>query len=121
VSCSGAGDCSGGASVGALEYYINSGVVNEACFPYTATDQSCSNKCSAPTNKIKIGGTMGVWEAEGEDNLKRKIIEKGAISAAVWTMAHNMNLVGYDTDPQDGKTIWIFKQSYGPDWGENGF
>ncbi|MCX6722449.1 MAG: hypothetical protein NT094_00065, partial [Candidatus Staskawiczbacteria bacterium] len=45
VSCSGAGSCSTGFSV-TLPYIRSIGVTDEACFPYTSKDSSCSEKCS---------------------------------------------------------------------------
>ena len=34
---------------------------------------------------------------------------------------HMMVLAGYETNPSDGQTIWIFKNSWGASWGENGY
>ena len=36
LSCSGAGSCKGGLPGKTLDYYTSDGVVDEACFPYTA-------------------------------------------------------------------------------------
>lgn len=36
----------------ALNHFTNGGVVNEACYPYTAGDQKCSNLCSDWNNRL---------------------------------------------------------------------
>lgn len=35
-------------------------------------------------------------------------------------LKHAMVLVGYGEDPQDG-AYWILRNSWGKDWGENGY
>jgi C1A family cysteine protease len=57
LSCSGGGSCNGGSPGTALSYIANTGVVEEGCFPYTASDQPCGNKCSDPTEIIRINGS----------------------------------------------------------------
>ncbi|MGD8908028.1 MAG: C1 family peptidase, partial [Chromatiales bacterium] len=56
-----------------------------------------------------------------EDELKGAIIEHGVVSAGMALMHHAMALVGYKKDQDDGQTIWIFKNSWGKKWGENGY
>jgi hypothetical protein len=123
LSCSGAGDCSGGWPSITLDYYTNVGVVDEVCFPYTATEQPCENICTNPTEQIKISGkeTFGQATPRTEEELKRLIIENGPISGGVFSLRHAMTLVGYTKDPYDGKMIWIFKNSWGTGYGENGY
>ena len=38
----------------ALDYIKNTGIVMEGCFPYTASDQDCSDMCSDPSERISI-------------------------------------------------------------------
>ncbi|MCK5839800.1 MAG: PKD domain-containing protein, partial [Bacteroidales bacterium] len=148
LSCSGAGDCGGGYPYIALNYITSTGVVDEGAFPYTATDQNCSNKGDNPTELIKIGGRIdfgsGAWP-KTEDNLKSMIIEKGPISGGLYDWSHAMVLPGYMVveegdhfyyrdlnlarywktvvagDPLIGTTVWIFKNSWGAGWGDNGY
>ena len=123
VSCSGAGSCGGGWAASALDYYTDVGVVDEACFPYTATDQPCDNICANPSERIQISGkeVFSSVIPNPEEELKRLIIENGPLSGRVDSMHHAMTLVGYEKDPDDGETVWIFKNSWGIGWGENGY
>jgi hypothetical protein len=126
LSCSGGGSCRGGVQGVALDFYTTTGVVDESCFPYTATDQPCSNKCLNPADMIQIGGKVSPFASPWypdqytEDELKSAIIEYGVLSAGVSFMGHAMALEGYYKDKDDGQTIWIFKNSWGAGWGENG-
>jgi len=106
-----------------LTNYISAnGICSESCFPYTATNQNCSKKCQNFENTI-VKNTSAKWiDINDEEKLKEILITKGPLYAG-GTLAipsHAMILVGYDTDP-DGMNIWIFKNSWGNDWGESGY
>jgi len=144
VSCSGAGvpntsgkevACDGGYVGKALDYTKISGLSNESCFTYKeasfdrnrgSVETSCGNKCSSPVESIKpsnywfLGSSyLPIIEIEKEDLVKRLIVEKGAISITLLSLSHVMTLVGFDKDSKDGRTVWIFKNSWGEYWGEN--
>jgi len=148
LSCSNAGDCSGGWPGLALDYITSTGVVDEGTFPYTATDQPCVNKGTNPSELIKIGGRIPFPSTEypmTDDDLKRMIIERGPISGGLYDWSHAMVLPGYQVveegdmfyyrdlnlnrywitieagDPLIGETVWIFKNSWGPDFGDDGY
>jgi C1A family cysteine protease len=140
LSCSGAGSCSGGYPSTALNYITNTGIVDEVAFPYSATDESCQNKSKNPEELIKIAGRVDFGSSlypRSEDNLKKMLIEMGPISGGLYDWSHAMTLVGYKVveegdkfyyrdlelqrywitveagDPLIGKTVWIFKNSWG--------
>ena len=48
------------------------------------------------------------------------IIDHGPLSGGIFSWIHAMVLVGYDKDSDDGRTVWIFKNSWG-DWGDAGY
>ncbi len=143
LSCSGTGSCSGGFPSSALGYYRDVGVVDEACFPYTASDEPCSNKCTEPSELIQIGEQIFFYQNRSESALKRMILEQGAVSGGLPEWNHAMHLVGFGTikegdriyngsggmaskiidsnDSRIGDTYWIFKNSWGSSWGEGGF
>lgn len=121
LSCSGAGSCQGGWPGLTLDYYTNTGVVDEACFPYTATDGNCTDRCVSPNISIRISGKVTFGSPGTEEVLKRMIIDYGPVSGGIYSWSHAMVLLGYDRDPDDGRTVWTFKNSWGSDWGDHGY
>lgn len=106
-------------------YIANSGVVDEECFEYKEIGnrdlpyQFCSLKCANPKEKIQISGVTTPFSEIPftEDNLKQVIIENGPVDSGINSLHHAMLLIGFKTDSKDGRTIWIFKNSWGSDWG----
>ena len=148
LSCSGAGSCAGGYPSTSLDYIRNTGIVNEGCFPYTASDEPCTNKCTNPAERIKIAGRSNFYSGSytnPEDELKKWLIQRGPISGGLYDWSHAMTLVGYHTVevgdylyfryndtsrgwftvPEGhalvGKTVWIFKNSWGSWFGDAGY
>ncbi|NJM15161.1 MAG: T9SS type A sorting domain-containing protein [Bacteroidales bacterium] len=146
LSCSGAGTCAGGWPGLTLDYFAGTGVVNESCFPYAGSDLACSQKCASPAELVKIGGQIAFPEqgSKTEDELKRMLIKYGPISGGVYPWSHALVMVGYKVlkagdylyhktydnsvfmtlqpgDPLIGRTAWIFKNSWGESFGEDGY
>lgn len=118
----------------ALDAYQNSGIVDAACFPYTAGDQPC-NLCSDWQSRLtKITG----WHTlSSTDDMKAWLSSNGPLSTCfsvyddfyhytggiysqasdVFVGGHCVCVVGYD----DNSGCWICKNSWGPNWGEGGF
>jgi len=146
VSCSGAGNCKGGWTDKALQFIKDSGIVNESCFPYSATDEPCENCSNWQEHVWKISSMGSV--AYNEEDVKKTLIQKGPLSMEMpWEPGakHAIVLVGYGTIhegdriqfinqttgiEQDlpitqediGKTYWIIKNSYGAArFGEGGY
>ncbi len=112
------------------------GAVLEVNFPYEASDLAC-NPPHDKTNKLQS------WEyvtdsssVPSVDQLKQAIYEHGPLSVAVCVNSefqnytggvfngpgctgvnHGVALVGWNDDDQ----AWIMKNSWGADWGENGY
>jgi len=101
-----------------LDYFKNTGAMDDAAFPYSGKDIACNP--NAPQEKIKVSGMITFGSTgypKTEDTLKKLLIEKGPISGGISSLGHAMNLVGFQTDPKDGRAIWIFKNSWGSNWG----
>jgi uncharacterized protein (TIGR02145 family) len=140
LSCSGAGTCFGGFAYSAFNYVIDSGIVNENCFPYQAEDVGCENKCYIPSENIKFDSKSFQYKT---DSIK-KIILQGASAISVLYWSHALTLAGYkvlekgdsiyvnnngsiswikieDGDSLIGYTAWLCKNSWGQYWGDNGY
>ena len=137
VSCSDAGTCQGGYPDEAAEYIKKNGIAREEFFPYTAADAPC-NPAPAWINQIysiEDWGfvTQGIEDREAIYNA----LQNGPISLymVIYTDfysyqsgiyeytfgevegGHAILLVGYDK----GGNYWICKNSWGSNWGENGY
>ncbi|HYQ56849.1 MAG TPA: PKD domain-containing protein [Draconibacterium sp.] len=148
LSCSGAGDCSGGLAGYALDYIASTGIVDEGAFPYTASDQPCTNKSQSPSEQFQIAGDIYLGSSnypKEEDVLKKMLIEMGPMNGGLYSWRHTMVLVGYKVikegdylyyadpsnsqnfitvsagDPLIGKTVWLFKNQWGKYFGDWGY
>ncbi len=147
VSCTGAGSCSGGwhtAAYGFLCCQANwqdpcgdCGPVLESDFPYVAWDAPCDCPYPHPyrvDDWARIGS--GIPPA---DDIKQAILDYGPVSATVavdsafqaydggvfnacWDgqVNHAIVLVGWD-DNQGPEGVWILRNSWGTNWGEDGY
>lgn len=121
----------------ALNHFKNEGVVDEACYTYTAGDQNCSNLCSDWNNRLtKITNwhsMVTVADMKNWISSKGPLVtcftvyrdfyaysNGGGIYSHVWGEmldGHCVCVVGYN-DPEQ---YWICKNSWGTGWGESGF
>lgn len=121
----------------ALEHYKNTGVVDEACYPYTAGDQNCTGRCADWQNRLtKIKGYTRLTSIQA---MKDWISTKGAVIACYTVYddfyayrsgvyrkssnpgqlrgGHCVCCIGYN----DAQQAWICKNSWGTGFGESGY
>lgn len=135
VSCS-EGSCNGYSLSGTCNYLVNSGTVDEACFPYTANDQiPCNARCEDWQQRNRRAANWN-WVGSTELAIKNELLEgpvyagfivyedfnaySSGVYEHVWgdqTGAHAISIVGWDDDAD----CWICKNSWGSTWGEDGY
>jgi len=104
----------------ALNYISTNGVVTEFCFPFNT-----GTKCINPDTIIKINSSTVINLPSGNQNraidtLKKALITKGPLSFTIPSLTHAVTLTGFSTNQND-EVYWIYKDSQGADFGDNGF
>jgi C1A family cysteine protease len=127
--------CDGGDPQEALQWVVDQGGLDtENCYPYTAQDGNCAqSQCTASPN-LKIKTVTPVGSDEGSiyqalmsmplsiccDASQWQYYTGGVLTADQCGLSidHAIQLTGYS--PSQGG-YWIVRNSWGADWGENGF
>ena len=140
LSCSGGGDCGGGAASSASDYLKNTGTSVETCYPYTATNGVCGNACphwQSRAYKIASWQYVSIAGSATAAMIKNAIYTGGPVvawfqvytdfysySSGVYTHVtgtyegnHFVLVTGYD----DTLGAFIVKNSWATTWGDAGY
>jgi len=119
----------------ALDYAQDSGVPDEACFPYQDHDMPCTDSCQDWSSRaVKVTGWQEIldpgarkeWLATRGPMVGCMAVYRdffsytgGVYRHTTGSLAgyHAIGVVGYSEDEQ----CWICKNSWGPDWGDSGW
>ncbi|PWA55427.1 peptidase C1A [Artemisia annua] len=135
--------CNGGLMNNAFEYILKAGgVQKESDYPYTGKDGTCH------FDKSKIAASVANFSVVGtdEDQIAANLVKHGPLAIginAAWMQTyigkvscpyvcskkrldHGVLLVGYGSagyapSRLKEKPYWIIKNSWGPNWGEDGY
>lgn len=131
--------CNGGLMDQAFEYIIKQGsLCTEQDYPYTATGPNACNVCSSPV-PLKMSSYKDV--TSGSESALMTATNLGPVSVAIEAdqssfqfysggvmdgqcgdqLDHGVLVVGYGTDSSVNKPYWTVKNSWGAQWGENGY
>lgn len=136
--------CKGGYLNNASDYLKFTGLVTENCFPYSG-EATCDKMCPEP-QRVKANNYCILF---GEEEIKKDILKNGPVYSAMnlyvdfltyksgvyvkgddvakFAQHHAIKIVGWgaekgdENEPNAGNRYWIIQNSWGEDWGENGY
>lgn len=136
-TCCSAGDCGGGYIGAASKFLTDTGAPNESCYPYkNGQNSQCAEACANWQNKTyKFSSYQKVNQTV--DALKAAIYNRGPVNLGMMVYSdfsyynggvykyvsgtkqggHAVLAIGWD----DGNQCFIVKNSWGVNWGEQGF
>ena len=134
-----AGSCSGGLAAKALEHMVREGNATETAVPYTGTNGACSSPAT-PQDALAWAFVDASVEHPTTQQIKQAICSYGPVTTRMRVVSgnffgytegvyseevatdasgdgHAVVLVGWDDD----RGAWLMRNSWGEDWGENGY
>ena len=130
--------CNGGNMYRAYDFVRDTGIPDEDCFPYKASDLPCNDRCTDWADRVE---RIDSWSRLGRikintNKIKEAVYENGPLSCGFDVyedfFSYESGCYEYVTGPYIGghavcivgwtaEGCWIAKNSWRDDWGENGF
>ena len=144
VDCSTENDgCNGGLMPLAFNYVSKYGLCTDQEYPYQAEENKHTHCSSLPCHPVPESFISGCYQIT-PDNTEQLLnaVSYGPVSVAIEAdkhafqfysrgvfhstscgsdLDHGVLIVGYGTDPESGLDYWIIKNSWGTQWGEQGY
>jgi len=137
LTCGSYCNCSAGYTDRSFGYIRDNGIPDEACYPYTGSNTSCSSRCSDWQDRIIKLRDYRAYYQPGSQAIKDYIANHGPLSIYLGiggsfggyfdgdiyrctddsSINHAVVLVGYD----DTGGYWILKNSWGAGFGDSGY
>ena len=141
-------DCRGGFGDKAFMDLAKYGVVTEQCMPYKAAAEKCPFTCrdGSALAVYKLASAYSPYKrnnvAATVAEIQTDILLRGPVTAGLWTFQdfrdykggvyehrsssgviaqHTVRIVGWGVDAATHKPYWKVANSWGPNWGENGY
>lgn len=130
--------CDGGYMNRVYNFIRSTGTPDESCFPYQAADRPCSERCADWASRVhKIASWSWVCQSRlNNTTIKNAVYSNGPVTCTfdvyndffsyssgcykhvtgAYAGGHAVLIVGWTTD-----SCWIVKNSWGKNWGEQGF
>jgi len=136
VDCAGSDACRGGRISDVFEFAEGEDIETEADYPYTGFADSCWDKSGA------VGVNTVTNVPKKSVSQMKAALNKQPITASIdstqypfmhymggvitdetcgVTQDHGVLVVGYGMDAESSQEYWLVKNSWGADWGENGY
>jgi len=141
--------CGGGYLGNSMNYLVNTGIVTDTCYPYTSINSTTSATCGKASTCTATGQTWKPYKClantivfpSTEATIKAEIMANGPVETGYLVYddfmnyksgiysyvsgnmigGHAVKIVGWGLDAPSGVKYWICSNSWGADWGENGF
>jgi len=129
--------CDGGTMDDAFEFAMQHGLTLESVYPYKGWDDRCNSR----KEKLYYGTIDGYKDVKQTEHALKKAVAQQPVSVAIdassWafqfyaggiydepcgaTLDHGVLVVGYHANTRHSEGYWIIKNSWGTDWGDEGY
>jgi len=132
--------CGGGNVAEVVEFAKKYGFVDEQCFPYVG---ELTSPCIDAVRSCDKYYTQDFCIAQTAEGIKREILKNGPVVAVIpvyrdflvykggvyqvpegvsrFQGGHALTVIGWGKDKESGQEYWIVENTWGPEWGINGY